>query len=592
MNPKIRSLSNHIRAAKEPSEKFVLMLGAGASLSSGIKPTTQIMTEMLAEFGSEISGNDLRQKFNQMWSQWTEAQRNKNLATYLTVAPSSGYERLAALIRKGHIDTVVTFNFDRLLQKALLAAGMVEDEDFKVIVRGDHSDERVVTLMEMPEPRVKILKLHGSLRGATFLWSEREMLNYPSGIEQMVTGLTRRPILICGYGFQDGCVVRAFSTEGENIYCVNKSGIPPGLLRSFMIARRSESLVIEGRDGEFDNFFGQLAEAIEPPPPPPPERHIRKNPFKHLESHNLGDASTLIGREEEIRELVRMVEARTKPVICVVGPAKAGKTSLLRAGLIANLDADRYLPIYLRCRGNLEQSLQTPIGKWLPEGNCGSGTAALQKLAASTTQHVVVVLDQFERVLPYQPRTSGGEGLKCVRDLVDSACPNLTVICVSTDEKEIAFGLWPLANSIDHLMLRELEPGQVGNLIRALATDSGYAFASEIVQEIQAEYARGLGSDRHFSLAHVHAICHVLCERGATDPDYYRELLQNERATLELAINRCDIINFIEDVPREEERSLLRDIIRLVSHPECNEKIVKYIREHVSSMQEAAAAKV
>jgi NAD-dependent SIR2 family protein deacetylase len=226
MNPIISNLVNQIRSAKDSGQKFALMLGAGASIQSGIKPTTQIMTELLARFGKGINGPDLRQKFNQLWAQWDEKQKNEYLMDYLKATPSRGYAPLARCVQRGYFDIVITFNFDGLLQKAFQSAGLKDDEDFKLVVRGDNADETVIALMELPIPRVKVLKLHGSLTGTTFLWSEREMLFYPEPIHNLVAQLTARPIVICGYGFQDTCVIRTFSKDGGAIYFVNKGGMP------------------------------------------------------------------------------------------------------------------------------------------------------------------------------------------------------------------------------------------------------------------------------------------------------------------------------------------------------------------------------
>ena len=43
MNSKIKSLANLIRLKNRRGEKFVLMLGAGASMTSGVIDTAQII---------------------------------------------------------------------------------------------------------------------------------------------------------------------------------------------------------------------------------------------------------------------------------------------------------------------------------------------------------------------------------------------------------------------------------------------------------------------------------------------------------------------------------------------------------------------
>lgn len=543
------------------------------------------MKELLAQYGAGIEGRDLSFQFNKLWDQWSENQKDRYLMPYLTATPSPGYAALATLIRKGYIDTIITFNFDRLLQQALVAAGLHEDEDFKVVVRGDHADDKLIALMGMSEPRIKILKVHGSLTGATFLWSDVQMLTYPPTIHQLVATLTARPIVICGYGFQDVCAERAFSPTGEAIYCVNKDGIP-SKLRGFMANRRSESLVLEGADGMFDSFFGELLQAMEASPSAD-NASPRKNPFKYLESHDVEDAECFLGRESEAQELTRKVQQQTRPVICLIGPPKSGKTSLVRAGMIARLDEERDLAVYVRCRGTLEQSLRTRVQKLLPhEKQEESGRSILQTLAATTTQHVVVILDQFERLLPQQTRSVGREALRFLRQLAEASAPNLTVVCVSTSLEDLILELLQnapqISPQIDWMILSKMEPARVSEVIRGLAALAGFEVAPEIVEKLQEEYARGLETEQGFSLGLIQAICHVLCEEGPGDVELYRRMIRDERAGLELAINRYDIVNFIADVPNVEERCLLRDIIRLVSHAECNQKIVNYVREHVN----------
>ena len=82
--------------------------------------------------------------------------------------PSQGYHDLASIIEQGYIDIVITFNFDDLIRKALEKKSIHVSE----IIRGTTEDEKIQKLIETKEPRVKLLKLHGSLYSAdTFLFS-------------------------------------------------------------------------------------------------------------------------------------------------------------------------------------------------------------------------------------------------------------------------------------------------------------------------------------------------------------------------------------------------------------------------------------
>ena len=181
MSDPIRNLAQFLALKKSADRKFVLMLGAGASISSGVKPTAEITGELVERFAAAEPG-DVEARFDRLWSGATPETRESMLKPYLDQVPSRGYRPLAELIVKGFFDVVITFNFDRLLERALEDAGF---HDYKVIVRGETDLAVIDRLVEAKEPRVKILKMHGSLRSADyFLFSNEEMLNYPEEIRE------------------------------------------------------------------------------------------------------------------------------------------------------------------------------------------------------------------------------------------------------------------------------------------------------------------------------------------------------------------------------------------------------------------------
>ena len=208
------------------------------------------------------------------------------LQPYLTAAPSDGYAALATLIQAGYFDIVITYNFDRLLEVALNNAGLHERTDYRVITRGESEPAVMASMMEAPEPRIKILKLHGSLLAADFfLFSDEEMLNYPPDISKLLLELTGRDIIICGYAFNDTCVVKAFNADANagHIYSVDPGG-PPTSLRGYMKIRRSQTNVFRGDWGRFDEFFGALRDELLRPPTPV-STTPRQNLFKFLDHY-------------------------------------------------------------------------------------------------------------------------------------------------------------------------------------------------------------------------------------------------------------------------------------------------------------------
>lgn len=585
MNAKIRSLASLIRGKKEEQrKKFVLMLGAGASLSSGVRPTNTIMEGLLAEYGHDLTEGSVRDRFDRLLDRSNPAERDLLLRPFLDcrkLRPSAGYGHLAGLIARGYFDLVVTFNFDQLLETALEEAGL-RLNDFQVIVRG-HSDEDVRAALEMPQPRVKILKVHGGLSGGdTFLFTRQEMHEYPEPIKTLLRQLTSQDILVCGYSFADLCMVRAFSNDGGTICCVNPGGAPEYLV-SFMINRLSRDWSINGSSGYFDAFFAELDQALTAAAEP--EERPKANPFRFLVSYDVRDKPWYYGRRKETEEVVSKLQTAPPPkVLHLYGPAKAGKTSLVRAGVIASLDPALYSPVYLRCQAPLEKCVQQAIARLIPPVDPQEDVkAAVRRLAASTTKHVVMVLDQFERVVkPYAKSESGQKQLiNCLNGLCECACPNLSFLCVATDDKDYLKALMKVKG--EFLEVAPLGRLRVGAIIRLLARRAGIEFEPGVIQAIMKRYDETAGEDQPFTLAHVQAVCNILAGSTHVDMASYERVMQDDGEALDIALNAFDIVSFVEDIPDEKGRNLFRKVMKVIP-VEGKKKLARYLNENFSDL--------
>ena len=578
MNPRIKTLANQMKALRARGETFVLMLGAGASISSGVPTTVKVVADLLDKYGSYIPGSDPAERFDKLWSSAQPDDREMYLEPYLNREPAKGYQRLAQLAQAGYFSQILTFNFDRLVETAFQQAGMRQGDDYLTVVRGDNTNEAVVQMMERQKPPVKLLKLHGSLTGGnTFLYSDVEMLNYPDVIRDLVKSLTASHIIVCGYGFEDTCVERAFAEQGGPIYCVNPGG-RPRRLSAFLTLRNSQDFKIDGDSGMFDNFMAELQQALqEEVVPEAPHR----NPFRYLGSLRTDDSDTLFGRDGELQELLRSANSE-KPVV-VMGPAKAGKTSLIRAGLVARLDAAQYMPLYVRCLGDVMHSLEQlrkPLDIPAGRDQVPSVLAWISETAANRNKRAVLILDQFERVNQYPESPQGFDQLITVlRTLLECRNPNLTVLCVTAEQQALTRAILRLKNLWEGpVNVFDFEPKQVREAVQSCVTHAGIAFEDAVFTRLEEEYSRGRDSGpATFSLAHIQALCAVLCERSKVDLDCYEKVLSREKPVLDIVINACDIVNLIEDVPAHDGE-LLRRIIHDVAHPECNRKIVDCVK--------------
>ena len=121
----------------------------------------------------------------------------------------------------------------------------------------------------------------------------------------------------------------------------------------------------------------------------------------------------------------------------LIGPSKAGKTSLVRAGVLAGLDSASYETLYRRCRADLEAQLcelvTTLLGRSVAANELGR---AFEELAQSHSKHLVVVLDQFERAVKNSTGSeSGAEQLAALINLLRSvAADRVTFLFVAVDD--------------------------------------------------------------------------------------------------------------------------------------------------------------
>lgn len=593
MLDRIRNLAQFMKDKKAAGEKLVLMLGAGASISSGVKPTETLMEELVEKNAKGTQGS-LDDRFNQLWRGSTDKHRGLMLEPYLDQRPSPGYGKLAELVQLDFFDVVITFNFDRLLEQALDDAGF---RDYRTLIRGETEPEAIAKILEAKKPRVKILKMHGSVQSADlFLFAREEMLNYPPDLERLVDDLTSRDIIICGYAFSDNAVIRAFNPAKDSgaIYFINPSGAVPGI-KGFLIARRSQDKVVEGDGfGRFDQFFAALhqeltTEAKTAPPLP------RRNLFKFLDHYQEDQKAWFLGRKSLTRRIVKRFETGPPPVLYFTGKPKVGKTSLIRAGLIPYLDANRYECIYLRCRKDLDTQLRAVLGERfsLPLADLDWHTVFTQ-IAALADKRVVLFFDQFER--PCRAAVEAPDKTRALVDLIGAiaACSNGRLTAVFTaPADELAF--WKLAYQAprfddQEIKIGPLPPARVGSIIRHAARKGGLTLDPGIVTKLSAEYQESLerpGDRQLFTLLHIQTICYYLA-RGLQPPYRgYQDLPQGGLlAALDSIKEETSLIDLLDDLPGAERR-LIRSFLKVLCDPTSNTaKVISLMRQHFPEITE------
>jgi hypothetical protein len=63
----VKNLAQLMRDKKSAGDRFALMLGAGASLSSGVEPTRRIMQEIVERYARDYHDGSVEERFGDLW---------------------------------------------------------------------------------------------------------------------------------------------------------------------------------------------------------------------------------------------------------------------------------------------------------------------------------------------------------------------------------------------------------------------------------------------------------------------------------------------------------------------------------------------
>ncbi len=284
MSDHIESIVSNIFGRKQSgAESYVVLLGAGASISSGCSTLMQIVDDVLYdqkptkvnEWKDEIEnacakdpyyGKLLEKEFRpqkldlfyEVWGLMDRETQYSILKKHLwnDKKPSNGYINLANIIKSGFIKTVLTTNLDNLLEKALNKIGLFQPENFIVIVNGRDKPEEIRDQIETNRAPIKIIKLHGSLESPlSYAFSPKEIYEFEASIKTNLSRVLNQSLIIAGHSMQDRDIDMLFEEEGKEIYFANPSLPEPNCRMDVALKVRGRGGLISGKEGEFDNFL-------------------------------------------------------------------------------------------------------------------------------------------------------------------------------------------------------------------------------------------------------------------------------------------------------------------------------------------------
>jgi hypothetical protein len=159
-----------IRTPEPGKNSICLFLGAGADISSGGRTFTDLKMDCLKEFSevslpSLFSPERVDEHFNGFFDKLESKKLRASVIEFLfhgmdEIRPSDGYKLLVLLAKVGVIDSVVTTNFDTVLEAAQRDLGL---DVFQIYAQGVASPCLAGKRLLLP-PRPPYVKLHGDIK--------------------------------------------------------------------------------------------------------------------------------------------------------------------------------------------------------------------------------------------------------------------------------------------------------------------------------------------------------------------------------------------------------------------------------------------
>lgn len=258
---------------------YALLLGSGVSRSASIPTGWEVMNDLIGKialgqgeqppdepylwyrekYGEEPGYDTLLQRLGitpferksllQAYFEPTEDERKKGIKT-----PRPAHTAIAKLVKSGHIRVVLTTNFDRLLEKALEAEGIVPDVA--------STPDALKGLRPLQHSPITIIKLHGDYRDGRIKNTAQELAKYDSRMNKLLDRiLDEYGLIVCGWSAEwDEALRNALSRAQGRRYTTYWAAY--GELKEdaqrLVDHRQAETVQITGAD----DFFYQLQQGV------------------------------------------------------------------------------------------------------------------------------------------------------------------------------------------------------------------------------------------------------------------------------------------------------------------------------------------
>ena len=250
------------------------------------------------------------------------------------------------------------------------------------------------------------------------------------------------------------------------------------------------------READWEAETARLRAEIGRAPPESPTEQVQC-PYPGLTPYTQAHAELFFGRDAEIRELLRRIVHLH--LVIVIGPSGSGKSSLVLAGLVPELQRrlpDEWLVRIVRPGADPLRTLRSAL-EWAsddahPQDGPATTVAALLD-HHSPARRLMVIIDQFEEVLSQAPAPDREEfvaitqALRGVRD-----CVAILTLRADFYPELMHSDLWPVAEA-ERLEVVPLRGAALREAIEQPARQCGVYLEATLVDRLVADAAREPG---------------------------------------------------------------------------------------------------
>ncbi|WP_174531839.1 SIR2 family protein, partial [Sphingopyxis terrae] len=258
---------------------YALLIGSGVSRPAGIPTGWEITLEMVrkvaisssAETGdaadqwyretyqkepdySELldqlcKSNTERQQYLKPFFEPADEEREEGLKK-----PTAAHNAIAELMAEGYIRVIITTNFDRLLEQALEARGIVP----VVIANADQARG----MLPLVHQKHCIIKIHGDYLDTRIMNTENELSHYPPEMDQLLDRVFDEfGIIFCGWsGAWDPALRSALSRAPSRRF--SSYWMSRGDLNDDAAKIVSDRGIVPVKIADADTFFSGLSEKL------------------------------------------------------------------------------------------------------------------------------------------------------------------------------------------------------------------------------------------------------------------------------------------------------------------------------------------